>query len=182
MRVLSALKPYSSEKVKFLLEADAQVLDGTLKFEYQLVDSAKLFQMPQSTQKWEAYQVRREDNLWNHTCFEAFLNPMGFEQYYEFNFSLKPAWNLYQFDRYREPQPPKHSTDFELNSIIWNQAEGRLLVEIKNNTEFKKFKIGLTAVLEETGKTNLKHYCALTHVGAKPDFHLTQSFTLIRGS
>ena len=170
LSIVNILKPYSSEKVKFLLEADANLSESSLKLEFCLIDKADLFELPQTTQKWKAADVLIENGLWNHTCFEAFLNPFGLGIYYELNFSLKPAWNQYQFDRYRYPQPPKNGNDFELKSLIWDQFESRLTVELKNNTKFKKFKIGLTAVLEE--KTGAKHYCAVAHKGPKPDFHL----------
>ena len=176
---VNILKPFSAEKVKFLLEADAHVEDSILKLEYCLIDKGDLFELPKSTQKWQAGDVVLEDGLWNHTCFEAFLNPFGMGQYYELNFSLKPAWNQYQFDRYRYPQPPNKGNDFELKTLVWDQFESRLIVELKNNTKFRKFKVGLTAVLEEKSLT--KHYCALAHKGAKPDFHLLESFTIIRG-
>ena len=176
---VNILKPFSSEKVKFLLEADAHISDSSLKLEYCLIDKGDLFELPKTTQKWKAGDVLLEDGLWNHTCFEAFLNPFGMGHYYELNFSLKPAWNQYQFERYRYPQPPKQGSDFELLSMVWDQFESRLIIELKNNTKFRKFKIGLTAVLEQ--KNGDKHYCASAHKGAKADFHLLDSFTIIRG-
>ncbi len=99
--------------------------------------------------------------------------------YYELNFSLKPAWNLYLFDRYRYPQPPKRAAEFELKSMNWDQFESKLNVELVNHTKFKKFNVGLTAVMEE--QAGQKHYCALDHKGTQPDFHLLESFTLVRG-
>ncbi len=173
---MNTLKPHLSEKAKFLLEAEAHPADSNLKFEFCLIDKANLFDLADFSQKWSAEQVARTDGLWNHTCFEAFLNPLGMELYYEFNFSLKPAWNLYQFDRYRHPQPPKQSQDFELKSILWDPFESKVVVQLLNKTKYKKFKVGLAAVLEE--KTGLKHYCALAHKSAKPDFYLQESFTL----
>ena len=42
----------------------------------------------------------RADNLWLHTCFEAFVSADG-SAYYELNFSPSTEWALYQFDSYR---------------------------------------------------------------------------------
>ncbi len=176
---MSLLKPFLSEKAKFLLDADAQVHESILKFEYCLIDKVNLFELSKVTQLWNPSQVLREDELWKHTCFEAFLNPLGLEIYYELNFSLKPAWNLYRFERYRFPQPPPVNSDFEIQSFNWDSIENKLKVELKNKTKYKKFKIGLTAVLEE--KNGNKNYCALEHLGSQPDFHSQDSFTIIRG-
>jgi hypothetical protein len=173
-----SLKSFSAEKSNFALEADLQVSGSDIKLEYALSDRGFLFQLPGQTQKWSSDAMTREEELWKHTCFEAFLNPVGFPLYFEFNFSLKSAWNCYQFERYRYPQPPKVCWDFVLKSIVWDEFEGKLKIHLENRTQYKKFKVGLTAVLEE--KSGLKHYCALAHKGTQPDFHLLDSFTLIR--
>ena len=176
---MHTLKPFSPEKAKFLLEADLEISESILTFEYGLIDKANQFNLPERTQKWEASQIPSQDGLWNQTCFEAFLNPVGMMSYYEFNFSLNPAWRCYQFDRYRHPQPPKVAVDFAIRSIVWDQFESKLKVQVENHTKFKKFKVGLTAVLE--GIDGTKFYCALAHKGPKADFHLLDSFTLARG-
>src|SRR6202790_1024396 len=43
----------------------------------------------------------RTDELWRHTCFEAFLRPSADPGYYEFNFSPSTQWAVYRFDSYR---------------------------------------------------------------------------------
>ena len=43
----------------------------------------------------------RADELWQHTCFEAFLRPSPGEAYYEFNFAPSTQWAAYRFDGYR---------------------------------------------------------------------------------
>lgn len=106
------------------------------------------------------------------------MNPVELPLYFELNFSLKPAWNSYVFKKYRDPQPPVPSLEFVLDSLDWDPFESRLRVQIENRTNYKKFNVGLTAVLEE--RTGVKHYCALAHKGSQPDFHLIDSFNLIR--
>ena len=44
----------------------------------------------------------RADELWRHTCFEAFLTGRGLTGYYEFNFAPSTEWALYHFAAYRE--------------------------------------------------------------------------------
>ena len=43
----------------------------------------------------------RVDELWRHTCFEAFVHPSADPGYYEFNFSPSTRWAAYRFDSYR---------------------------------------------------------------------------------
>src|SRR6516165_3915475 len=42
----------------------------------------------------------RTDELWRHTCFEAFICGPG-SAYYEFNFAPSTQWAAYQFSGYR---------------------------------------------------------------------------------
>src|SRR5262245_53663282 len=41
------------------------------------------------------------DELWQHTCFEAFVRNLSGPGYYEFNFAPSTRWAAYRFDRYR---------------------------------------------------------------------------------
>ena len=83
------------------------------------------------------------------------------------------------FDTYREPQPPQSTTDFSLKEMHWDKQLNRLTVKLESTNHLQAFQASLAAVLKE--KNDKKHYCALTHSGSKPDFHLRESFTLLRG-
>src|SRR5205807_335271 len=43
----------------------------------------------------------RGDELWRHTCFEAFVRASSHAAYYEFNFSPSTQWAAYAFSSYR---------------------------------------------------------------------------------
>ena len=47
----------------------------------------------------------RVDNLWEHTCFEAFIGRNGDTAYREFNFSPTGQWAAYDFSDYRQRRP-----------------------------------------------------------------------------
>ncbi len=53
---------------------------------------------------------QRTDELWRHTCFEAFLRPETLsgpgEAYVEFNFAPSTQWAAYRFTGYREGMAP----------------------------------------------------------------------------
>src|SRR5713101_8023228 len=43
----------------------------------------------------------RADELWRHTCFEAFVRTSPGAGYYEFNFAPSTHWAAYRFSSYR---------------------------------------------------------------------------------
>ena len=43
----------------------------------------------------------RGDELWQHTCFEAFVRASSGAEYYEFNFAPSTQWAAYRFSGYR---------------------------------------------------------------------------------
>jgi len=164
----------------FALSGELQVQNSELVLEFWLKDPQSLFAVPKTAAAWTEGEVARQDGLWQATCFEAFLQPWGGAGYYEFNFALTQAWNVYQFTGYREPQPPKATTDFVLKAMSWDPAQKHLRVQLENKTSTRKFRAGLTAILKEIN--GAKHYYALAHKGTKPDFHVIESFILQRGS
>jgi hypothetical protein len=48
-----------------------------------------------------AVAAARTDELWRHTCFEAFVRTSPGPDYYEFNFAPSTQWAAYRFDSYR---------------------------------------------------------------------------------
>ena len=48
-----------------------------------------------------AVAAARTDELWRHTCFEAFVRTSPGPAYYEFNFAPSTQWAAYRFDSYR---------------------------------------------------------------------------------
>ena len=44
----------------------------------------------------------RADELWRHTCFEAFIRGPQGAAYYELNFSPSTEWAAYRFSGYRD--------------------------------------------------------------------------------
>jgi hypothetical protein len=124
----------------------------------------------------------RTDDLWKHTCFEAFARGVGDEAYCEFNFSPSTEWAAYRFSKYRREDaldigevsaPPivmrESSTHFQMDVAI----------DLSRVAELPKrapWRAGVTAVIEE--KSGQKTYWALAHPQGKPDFHHADGFVL----
>jgi hypothetical protein len=121
----------------------------------------------------------RADELWRHTCFEAFVRAPPAAAYYELNFAPTTQWAAYRFDGYRSGM--RIASDigaprFEVQSdaaCYKLQASLDLdhLPDMPNNTGWR---LGLSAVIEDAD--GRKSYWALAHPPGEPDFHHVDCF------
>jgi hypothetical protein len=118
----------------------------------------------------------RADELWRHTCFEAFVRPSAGPGYYEFNFSPSTQWAAYRFDSYRSGM--RVATEIGAPRIeVRSTAESYTLqTALELDGLSSPLHLGLSAVLEET--TGRKSYWALAHPRGKADFHHADCFAL----
>jgi hypothetical protein len=119
-------------------------------------------------------------DLWQHTCFEAFIAMEGQPAYYEFNFAPSGEWAIYAFSDYRNgslltnetmrPDIVVHRTDsrLELESLL-------SLNSLSSIHPRAALRIGLSAVIEARDGLS---YWALRHPADKPDFHDATGFAL----
>ncbi len=125
-------------------------------------------------------QAGRRDELWRHTCCEAFVLTAT-EGYLELNFSPDGSWAAYAFGAYRrrrQPDPvveaPEIRTRFDADGI---RLEARVDARgLREEGGSEGLRMGLAAVLEETGGHT--SYWALHHTGTQPDFHDAGGFVL----
>ena len=123
----------------------------------------------------------RQDGLWRHTCFEAFIGVPGLAGYYEFNFSPAFDWAAYYFADYRHGMAP--ALLVQAPSLAVHSSPTRLelsaRVELAGLPELigaSHLKLALAAVIEEQDGT--LSYWALQHAPGKPDFHHPDAFAL----
>jgi hypothetical protein len=177
---MQTLKPFKGP-LPFGIEADLSIQTSMIHIQFKLdLKETELKGLPKQSQHWSAADIPRKDGLWSTTCFEAFLRPKGQSSYFEFNFSLLPAWNAYEFTDYRTPQPPTPTKAFNIKSLAWDANRQTLTAEVENKSRYQEFEVSLTAVIEETNQQ--KHYWALAHTSEQPNFHAPGSFTILRGS
>jgi hypothetical protein len=125
--------------------------------------------------------ARIAEQLWRHTCFEAFVAPRGTSAYHELNFSPSGEWAAYAFERYRVGQPV---TDASLEPQVAVRCEaGALeltatvrLARLGTTPAGGPILLGLSAVMEE--RSGALSYWALAHPSEHPDFHDRRAFTL----
>lgn len=121
------------------------------------------------------------DELWKHTCFEAFLGLDGAAAYHEFNFAPSREWSIYRFAAYRDGMTavtPAHAPQ-----IAVHREAQRLqldttaaLAEIVGAAANVRLRLALAAVVEAADGT--LSYWALRHATAKPDFHHRENFAM----
>ncbi len=166
------LKPFSSSREPTQVFAALELAGDLLRLNFELRDVEQLVE-----DSWNVGTAKtwpRGDNLWKATCFECFLAVPGDDGYWEVNLSpTSQKWALYRFDSYRSPQPPRPSTDFDLQNISVTSAT--LSCELKLLHPAEKFEAALAAVV----RTSLGvSYFSVKHRPDKADFHWRDGFVL----
>ena len=113
----------------------------------------------------------RADDLWRHTCFEAFVATDG--GYVEYNFSPSSQWASYRFD---SPRMGMRAADEVATVEGLDGASDMVALEARIEVPHGAKRLGLSAVIESADGS--MSYWALAHPSAKPDFHHPDSFVL----
>lgn len=145
---------------------------GVLTFSYVLRGDL-------ATVCWPAMAASaRADELWRHTCFEAFIQPEGALSYLELNFSPSTRWAAYAFDNYRAGMRPAEIAAPKI-SVRRQDDLFELFAEIGAAAVLPAhtpLRVGLSAIVEAV--SGEKSYWALAHPPGQPDFHRSDCFAL----
>jgi hypothetical protein len=126
-----------------------------------------------------------QEELWRHTCLEAFIGFADSEEYFEFNFSPSSQWAVYRFDGYRQGMTPLHPEPPP--RVLVRRRDGELEADIDihlgaipgltaDEINGRELRLAVSAVIEsEPGSIS---YWALAHPPGKPDFHHSDGFAL----
>lgn len=126
----------------------------------------------------------RADDLWKHTCFEAFLSS-GEGGYHEINLSSSGQWATYSFDGYRTGM--KLEERLVVVDITTSRDEHHFLLEATVNIDGLPIaqidgdvRLGLSVVIDVVDEEGIwKSYFALAHPPGKPDFHHPDAFAAV---
>jgi hypothetical protein len=170
-----ALKLHPDSRCAPVTRIDLEVgrpQSGSLVLSYVVTGSIGDLRLP------PVVAAARTDELWRHTCFEAFLAPSPDAGYYEFNFAPSTQWAAYRFDRYRTGM--RTATEIGAPRIEVRSAPTsytlRAALDLSGLALDAGCRIGLAAVIEET--SGGKSYWALAHPPGKADFHHADCFAL----
>ena len=122
----------------------------------------------------------RSDELWQHTCFEAFVRASSGDEYYEFNFAPSRQWAAYRFSGYRSGMCVAAEVDAPPIEVQSGPDRCTLRVSLELDrlsglSRQGKWRLGLSALIEDTN--GRKSYWALSHPPGKPDFHHLDCFS-----
>jgi hypothetical protein len=173
-----ALVPHPSTPSDAIQSLDVQVsatAAGALTLAYSLRADLERLRIPRSN------LIGRADELWRHTCFEAFINSGRSQSYYELNFSPAKQWAFYRFDTYREGMSAVALAEAPLVSVNLSPGHLELQALVHLPADFtggtpRRPKLALAAVIEED--SGRLCYWAVRHSAAKPDFHHPDGFIL----
>ena len=174
MRQVLSLHPHSRCLAAAHIEvAIARPRADRLTLSYAVTGKVNDIRMPAVT------AAGRSDELWRHTCFEAFVRASSGTEYYEFNFAPSTQWAAYRFTGYRTGM----SVAAEITSIQIEAQSKPDCYTLRASLELDRlsglprstlWRLGLSALIEDTG--GRKSYWALAHPPGKPDFHHTDGF------
>jgi len=127
-----------------------------------------------------AATAARTGELWQHTCFEAFVRALPGAAYYEFNFAPSTQWAAYRFSDYRTDM--RVATEINAPQITVQSNPERYVLQASLElgqlllSRGSTLRVGLAAVIEEI--SGHRSYWALAHPPGKADFHHSDSFVL----
>jgi hypothetical protein len=126
--------------------------------------------------------TQRMDELWKHTCFEAFVVTDDSPGYYELNFSPSGEWAAYRFSAYRTGMTPADGVGVptirlarEATALQVNASIALAAIREARRTAIP-LRIALAAVIED-GEGRVS-YWAQRHSPGKADFHHPDGFAL----
>lgn len=119
----------------------------------------------------------RRDELWRHTCFEAFVQAEGHAGYRELNISPGGAWAAYRFNGYRQGMADAEvgAPDVFLTGPGNHEAHWLVTWDLDLPAD-AVWRVGVSAVIEE--RNGRISYWALRHPAGRPDFHHADGFAL----
>jgi hypothetical protein len=129
----------------------------------------------------------RRFELWEATCLEFFLAPIGQHHYWEFNLSPSGDWNVFRLDDYRQGlrnEEQFQTLPFEVThqnrelSLFLRVDLGGLIEACASSSDDRHQPLvaGVTTVIQN--RAGDFSYWALCHPGPEADFHRRDSFTI----
>ena len=161
------------------LSCAARWHEGVLELHYRLSGPLQRLRLPSQI---AGEPPQRRDQLWQSTCFEAFIGRAGQPGYWELNLAPNGDWNCYALNGYRQglqPEPRIQALPFVLKQ---RQLEGELeQLELTLSLPIgalipaaSALELSVTAVLDDV--SHGCSYWAWRHSGTEPDFHRRESF------
>jgi len=172
MRTILSLHPEQQCAAVSAVEAEVERPEaGVLSLRYRMTRTMAGVVLPPPA------SPTRTDELWRHTCFEAFVGAADQAGYEEINLAPSGQWAAYRFDGYRQGMAPLEP--FEVPAFAMASSDGGLEISATlrlDDLAASPWRLGLSAVIEELG--GQISYWAVAHPAGRPDFHHRDGFAL----
>ncbi len=171
---MKSLVPFSKTPQTDLFKVAAEAYsegDDSLLLEFKITGPLALLIFPQGDGGED-----RQDELWKHTCLEAFLAQDQNKEspYLEINCAPNGSWNAYEFSSYRQGMKTSALiVTLALREAHTDEAFFRLRVLGAPLKGMKWASLNLILEFQDGSHS----YWALTHTENKPDFHSKTAFT-----
>ena len=148
-----------------MVAVDLERSSAALRLRYRVTGDVRALRLPPPA------APGRADELWKHTCFEAFVAPTTGEAYCEVNVAPSGLWATYRFDGYRRGMAPAAAeAALQELSLASGKLTLRAQVDLAAMPELGgDWRVGLTAVIETTD--GALSYWSVAHPPGRPDFH-----------
>ena len=166
-----SLQPYRPVDDRIVRSLEVQVdrsQSETLQLRYVLQGNLARLRIPPRK------PAQRTDELWKHTCFEAFLRARDGAAYHELNVSPSTEWALYWFGGYRQGMAAAETLQPPAVTIERSAQQLSIGVGLDLKLLPPSRALALAAVIEE--ESGSLSYWALAHPAGKPDFHHPDGF------
>ncbi|WP_455206200.1 DOMON-like domain-containing protein [Kaarinaea lacus] len=172
-----SLQPFDSsitENLPISVTGTCRLRDNQIDICYRISGAIQKIQFPALSQR-----PSRKDQLWNSTCCELFVGASDKSTYWEYNLSPSHDWAIFGFTDYRENKTDELSVSvLEVNTEFDNDKEYGLnsILTLPDALVGQNLDIGISMVIQD--KAGNPHYYALSHPGARPDFHDRKCFSI----
>jgi len=170
--MLCSLTPHPDDSPDAISRIDVEVVrrESLLELRYLLTGRIGDICLPPFS------EPRRGDDLWQHSCFEAFIREPGDGRYVELNFAPSGEWAAYRFARYRSGRTDAEPAPLRLETFPAEESFELRASYLLDLPAQAPWQLNLTTIIEEAD--GRKSYWALAHPPGKADFHHDDGFAL----
>jgi hypothetical protein len=166
------LRPFEPVDQDWAITGNYRYQNTQLSLQYQVTGDLSQLLIPTQNA-----HPQRATGLWEATCVEFFLAPVGHSEYWEFNMSPSGDWQVFKLEGYR--QGLRQESAVTALPFVVDVADGvmSLMVSIDLTQLLPPqtaWEISVTAVLQDINQDF--SYWAIDHAGSEADFHLRPSF------
>jgi hypothetical protein len=168
------LEPFEPNDLQLSIKGFVEYQEGLLDLNYHLQGDLAGILFPATVET-----PVRQFALWEATCLEFFLAPMGQAYYWEFNLSPNGNWQVFHLDDYRQGLRDEAAINHLPFKVQRTSDSLQLMLSIDLTSLIATdtpLEMSITAVIQtQDGDYS---YWALQHTRSEADFHHRDSFII----